>query len=50
TVSDTHAAVLLFVNQATTIGDDAPTSTTSSVRVGLDKVDGKWLISEFQPI
>jgi Mce-associated membrane protein len=45
-----HAVVLVFVDQTTTIGNDAPTQTTSSVRVTLDKVDGKWLISQFDPV
>lgn len=45
-----HAVVLVFVDQTTTIGNDAPTQTTSSVRVGLDNVDGRWLISQFDPV
>jgi Mce-associated membrane protein len=45
-----HAVVLLFVNQSVIIGQDAPTSTTSSVRVSLDKVGGQWLISQFEPV
>ena len=45
-----HAVVLLFVNQSVVVGTDAPTDTASSVRVGLDKVDGRWLISEFDPV
>lgn len=45
-----HAVVLLFVNQSVTIGKDAPTSTASSVRVTLDRVDGQWRISQFEPV
>jgi Mce-associated membrane protein len=45
-----HAVVLVFVDQTTTIGNDAPTQSTSSVRVSLDKVDGRWLISQFDPV
>jgi Mce-associated membrane protein len=45
-----HAVVLVFVDQTTTIGTDAPTQSTSSVRVTLDKVDGRWLISQFDPV
>lgn len=45
-----RAVVLVFVNQTTIVGRDAPTSTASSVRVILDKVDGRWLISAFDPI
>jgi Mce-associated membrane protein len=48
--SENHAVVLLFVNQTVIIGQDAPTSTASSVRVTLDKVGGKWLISQFDPV
>jgi Mce-associated membrane protein len=46
----THAVVLLFVNQSVIVGRDAPTNTASSVRVTLDKVDGRWLISQFDPV
>jgi Mce-associated membrane protein len=45
-----HAVVLVFVDQITTIGTDAPTQSTSSVRVSLEKVDGRWLISQFDPV
>ena len=45
-----QAVVLLFVDQTVTVGADAPTNTTSSVRVTLDKVGGRWLISAFDPI
>jgi Mce-associated membrane protein len=48
--SGDHAVVLLFVNQSVSVGQGAPTSTVSSVRVTLDKVDGRWLISQFDPI
>jgi Mce-associated membrane protein len=46
----THAVVLLFVNQSVIVGQSAPTSTASSVRVTLDKVGGRWLISQFDPV
>ena len=45
-----HAVVLLFVNQTVVVGTDPPTNTASSVRVTLDKVDDRWLISGFDPI
>jgi Mce-associated membrane protein len=48
--TENHAVVLLFVNQTVTIGQDAPTNTASSVRVTLDKVGGRWLISQFDPV
>jgi Mce-associated membrane protein len=46
----THAVVLLFVDQTVTVGQSAPTNTASSVRVTLDKVEGRWLISQFDPV
>ncbi len=45
-----HAVVLLFVNQTIIVAQDAPTNTASSVRVTLDKIDGRWLISQFDPV
>lgn len=45
-----HAVVLLFVNQTVVVGQEMPTDTASSVRVTLDKIDGRWLISEFEPV
>ncbi|CAN3131230.1 hypothetical protein ACNUDN_25335 [Mycobacterium sp. smrl_JER01] len=45
-----HAVVLIFVNQTTTVAEDAPTETASSVKVTLDNVDGSWLISDFAPL
>jgi Mce-associated membrane protein len=48
--SGSHAVVLLFVNQSIIVGQDAPSSTASSVRVSLDQIDGRWLISGFDPV
>jgi Mce-associated membrane protein len=45
-----EAEVLVFVNQTTTIGDGAPTSTASSVKVTLVRTDSEWLISDFTPV
>ncbi len=45
-----HAVVLLFVNQTVTIGEGAPTDTQPVVRVTLDKVKGRWLVSHFDPV
>jgi Mce-associated membrane protein len=45
-----HAVVLLFVNQTVTIGNGAPTDTQPVVRVTLDKVNGRWLVSHFDPV
>ena len=53
-VSELHpndATVLVFVNQVTTSKDRPdPALATSSVMVKLTKTDGRWLISEFNPI
>lgn len=49
--SASHAVVLLFVNQTVTIGDGGtPTDTQPVVRVVLEKVDGRWLVSHFDPV
>jgi Mce-associated membrane protein len=44
-----HAEVLVFVNQAVIVGNDAPTGTASAIDVSLDKVGDRWLISGFDP-
>jgi Mce-associated membrane protein len=46
----THAVVIVFVDQTVVVGTDAPTETTSSVKVTLDNVGGRWLISQFDPV
>lgn len=48
--TENHAVAMLFVNQTIIIGQDTPTNTASSVRVTLEKIDGCWLISQFEPI
>ena len=48
--TENHAVVLVFIDQTTTIGNDAPTQTTSSVRITLERVHGRWLISQFDPV
>jgi Mce-associated membrane protein len=46
-----RAVVLVFVNQVTTSKDRPdPALATSSVMVTLVKQDGRWLISEFNPV
>ncbi|WP_063064899.1 hypothetical protein [Nocardia violaceofusca] len=45
------AVVLVFINQTTTTSDKPdPSMTSSSVKVSLSHVDGKWLISSFDPV
>lgn len=48
--TETEAVVLVFVNQTVIVGQDAPTDTASSVRVTLEKVGDRWLISKFDPV
>jgi Mce-associated membrane protein len=48
--NQSHAVVLLFVNQTVIIGQDAPTNSASTVRVALDKIGDRWLISQFDPV
>lgn len=45
-----HAVVMVYVNQTFMHDPDPPTSTASCVRVTLDKVGRRWLISEFTPV
>lgn len=44
-----HALILVFVNQAITMGTDAPSSSNSVVEVSLDRSGDRWLISGFDP-
>jgi Mce-associated membrane protein len=48
--SPSHAVALVFVNQTIIIGTDPPSATASSVRVTMDKIGGRWLISDFTPV
>jgi Mce-associated membrane protein len=45
-----RSQALVFVNQTTIAGQGAPTDSTSSVRITLEKVAGRWLISGFDPV
>jgi Mce-associated membrane protein len=45
-----RAVVLVFVNQTVSVGNGVPTDTASSVRITLDKVGDRWLISKFDPV
>jgi Mce-associated membrane protein len=53
-MSDLHpdsAVVLVFVNKITSSKHQpSPTMTPATVRVTLTKVNGSWLISEFDPL
>jgi Mce-associated membrane protein len=42
-----HAVVLLFVDQTVKIGDSSPADASTSVRVTLDKIGDRWLVSDF---
>ena len=45
-----HAVALVFIDQTVTMGTGVPTKSASGVRVTLDKVDGRWLVSGFDPV
>lgn len=45
-----RAVVLVYVDQTMAVGSAAPTQTNSAVRVTMDNIDGRWLISGFDPI
>lgn len=45
-----RAVLLVYVDQAMAVGNEKPTRTNSSVRVTMEKVDGRWLIAGFDPI
>jgi Mce-associated membrane protein len=44
------AVVLVFVNKTTSSNQQSPSMTPATVRVTLTKVNGSWLISEFDPL
>jgi Mce-associated membrane protein len=45
-----HAVALVLVDQTVTMGNDAPTGTASSVKVTMEKIGSRWLISGFDPV
>jgi len=45
-----RAVVLVFIDQSIVIGTNAPTTTSSTVRVTLEKERDRWLISQFDPV
>ena len=44
-----HAVALVFVDQTVVVGTGAPTDTASVVKVTMDKINNRWLISAFDP-
>ena len=49
--ADAHSVVVLaYIDQIMAVGSAAPTRTNSAVRVTMDNLDGRWLISGFDPI
>jgi Mce-associated membrane protein len=45
-----NAVVLLFANQTVTMGQGVPTDTQPVIKVTLDKINGRWLVSHFDPV
>lgn len=51
TLTRDAAVILLFVDQTTTTKEKpAPTEAASSVKVGLTKATGRWLVNRFDPV
>jgi Mce-associated membrane protein len=48
--SENHAVVLVFVDQTVKVDSSPPADAASSVRVTLDKVGARWMISGWDPI
>ncbi len=49
--ADAHRAVVLaYIDQTMAVGSAAPAQTNSAMRVTMDNIDGRWLISGFDPI
>jgi Mce-associated membrane protein len=48
--TENHAVVLVFVDQTVTIGSSPPNNAASSVRVTLDKIGERWMISGFDSL
>ncbi|MGV0745097.1 hypothetical protein [Mycolicibacterium sp. XJ870] len=45
-----RAEVLLYLNQSVMVGDQAPQKTPSTVRATMVHEDGRWLMSQFEPV
>jgi Mce-associated membrane protein len=45
-----RAVVLVFIDQSIVIGVDAPTASSSTVRVTMQRDGERWLISQFDPV
>ncbi|EHI43635.1 hypothetical protein OPAG_06923 [Rhodococcus opacus PD630] len=51
TLEEDHAVALVMVNQATSTAiNPQPNSTSTSIRVEVERQDGGWLISKFDPV
>lgn len=48
-VDKNRAVTMLYVNQKVSVGGQMPTDNLSTVRVTLDKVGDRWLVSQFEP-
>jgi Mce-associated membrane protein len=49
-VDKNHAVTMLYVNQKVSVGGQMPTDNLSTVKVTLDKVGDRWLVSQFEPV
>ena len=50
-VTPDQASVLVYINQVTTAADNPQTTQSqNAIQVGLTRVDGAWLINQFEPL
>jgi Mce-associated membrane protein len=49
-VTANNAVVLVFANQTVTMGQGVPTDTQPVIKVTLEKVNDRWLVSHFDPV
>jgi Mce-associated membrane protein len=49
-VDKNRAVTMLYVNQKVSVGGQMPTDNLSTVKVTLDKVGDRWLVSQFEPV
>jgi Mce-associated membrane protein len=49
-VTQNHAVVLVYADQTVTAAGAPPTNTISGIRVTLDRIEARWLVSGWEPV
>lgn len=49
-ITAARAVVIAFINQTVTVGTEPAKDTASTVRIGMRKVNDRWLIESFEPL